>query len=51
MARVKPKNTITSRAQAEAAMSKLNEIDRQLASWDMSEADAIATVRQEHADY
>ena len=50
MARLKPKNTITSRSQAEAAMSKLNEIDRELAVWDLSEADAIATVRQEHAD-
>jgi phage host-nuclease inhibitor protein Gam len=50
MARLKPKNTITSRSQAEAAMSKLNEIDRKVAEWDLSEADAIATVRQEHAE-
>lgn len=50
MARLKPKNTITSRAQAEAAMSKVNEIDRQLADWDLAEADEIATVRMHHAD-
>ncbi|MBI5075604.1 MAG: host-nuclease inhibitor Gam family protein [Nitrospirae bacterium] len=50
MARMKPKNMITSRAQAEAAMSKLNEIDRHLATWDLDEANAIAEVRQEHAD-
>ncbi|MDA8082308.1 MAG: host-nuclease inhibitor Gam family protein [Nitrospiraceae bacterium] len=50
MARLKPKNTITTRPQAEAAMSKLNEIDRQLAAWDLDEADAIASVRQHHAD-
>lgn len=50
MARLKPKNTITTRSQAEAAMSKLNEIDRQLAAWDLEEADAIAAVRQDHAD-
>lgn len=50
MARIKPKNGITTRAQAEAAMSKLNDIDRQLASWDMEEADSIAAVRKTCAE-
>jgi phage host-nuclease inhibitor protein Gam len=50
MARIKPKNSITSRSQAEASMSKLNEIDQQLARWDLAEADAIAAVRTGHAE-
>ena len=50
MARMKPKNTITTRAQAEAAMAKLNNIDRELAFWDLTEAEAIAAVRMEHAE-
>lgn len=50
MARMKPKNTITSRTQADDAMSKLNDIDRQLAAWDLDEADAISVVRTEHAE-
>jgi phage host-nuclease inhibitor protein Gam len=48
MARMKPKNSITSKPQAEAAMSKLNQIDQQLASWDLDEATAIAAIRDEH---
>jgi phage host-nuclease inhibitor protein Gam len=49
MARIKPQNTITSRAQAEAGMAKLNNIDQQLAAWDLAEANAIAAVREQHA--
>lgn len=49
MARLKPKNSITTRAQAEAAMSKLNQIDQMLAGMDLAEAAAIAAVRDEHA--
>ncbi len=49
MARLKPKNSIKSREQAEAAMARLNNIDMQLASWDMDEAEDIALVREEHA--
>ena len=48
MARMKPKNSITSRAQAEAAMAKLNQIDQQLAGWDLDEANAIAEIREKH---
>ena len=50
MARLKPKKMITSRIQAEAAMSKLDDIDRQLAAWDLEEADAISDIRTEHAE-
>ena len=48
MARIKPTNTITSRAQAEAAMAKLNQIDAGLARMDLDEAEAISAVREKH---
>lgn len=48
--RIKPKNSIKSRAQAEAAMSKLNNIDMQLAAWELAEANDIAAVRDKHAE-
>jgi phage host-nuclease inhibitor protein Gam len=48
MARLKPKNTITSKAQAEAAMMKLNSIDTELARMDLDEAEAICAVREKH---
>ncbi|MCK9420246.1 MAG: host-nuclease inhibitor Gam family protein [Nitrospirae bacterium] len=48
MARLKPKNSITSRAQADAAMSQLNTIDQKLATWDLDEANAIARIREQH---
>lgn len=48
MARMKPKNTITSRAQAEAAMATLNQIDTGLARMDLDEAEAIGAVREKH---
>lgn len=50
MARIKPKNSITTKAQAEAAMAKLSEYDRILAGWDLEEAEAIAEVRAIHAN-
>lgn len=46
--RIKPKNSITTRAQAEAAMAKLNRIDTDLARMDLDEADAITSVRAGH---
>ncbi|TAN62556.1 hypothetical protein EPN18_04475, partial [bacterium] len=49
MARVKPKNTITNRTQAETAMSRLSQIDRQSADWDIKEANAVAVVREQFA--
>ena len=48
MARLKPKNSIKSKEQAEAAMARLNQIDTQLAGWDLDEAEDIALVREEH---
>lgn len=48
MARLKPKNSITTQDQAVAAMGKLNQIDTQLAQWDLSEAEEIAVVREAH---
>ena len=48
MARIKPKNTITTKAQAEAAMAKLNGIDQSLARMDLDEAESIANVREKH---
>jgi phage host-nuclease inhibitor protein Gam len=48
MSRIKPKNSITTRAQAEAAMAKLNGIDSSLARMDLDEADAITSVRAGH---
>lgn len=48
MTRVKPKNSIITKAQAEAAMYQLNNIDMVLANWDIVEANAIAAVRAEH---
>lgn len=50
MARVKPKNSINTQDQAVAAMGKLNQIDTQLAQWELCEADAIAKIREEHVD-
>jgi hypothetical protein len=49
MPRLKPKNSITTKAQAEAAMAQLNNIDQRLATMDLVEANAIADVRDEHA--
>ncbi len=49
MARIKPKNTITTRAETEAAMAKLNKIDADLARMDLDEAEAISAVREKHA--
>lgn len=49
MARIKPKNSITSRAQAEAAMAQLNNIDQRLATMELEEANAISDVREAHA--
>ncbi|MDN3515338.1 MAG: host-nuclease inhibitor Gam family protein [Candidatus Brocadia sp.] len=48
MARIKPKNSISTQDQAIAAMGKLNQIDTQLAQWDLCEAEQIAKVREEH---
>ncbi len=50
MARLKPKNRIKSKEQAEAAMARLNQIDTQLAGWDLDEAEDIAMVREEHVN-
>ncbi len=47
--RMKPKNSIKNRTDAEAAMAKLNNIDMQLAAWDLDEANEIAGVRERHA--
>ncbi len=47
--RIKTKNSIKTKADAEAAMAKLNNIDMQLASWDLDEATEIAGVRERHA--
>lgn len=47
--RIKPKNSIKSKADAEVAMAKLNNIDMQLAAWDLEEASEIAEVRERHA--
>lgn len=48
MARIKPKKSITTQDQAIAAMGRLNQIDTQLAQWDLYEAEQIAKVREEH---
>ena len=45
MARVKPRNTITTKQQAETAMEKINSIDQQLAEWDLKEAQEISLLR------
>ena len=50
MARIKPKNSITTQDQAVAAMGKLNQIDTQLAQWDLYEAEQIAKIREEHVN-
>lgn len=50
MARLKPKNSIKSKEQAEAAMARLNQIDTQLAGWDLDEAEDIALVREKHVE-
>lgn len=49
MARIKPKNMIASRNEAESAMARINAIDRQFAEWDMNEAGAVAVIREEFA--
>lgn len=46
MPRTKPENSITTRGEAEHAMARLNQIDTQLAKWDLTEAEAIAAVRE-----
>ena len=48
MARIKPKNSITTRVQAEAGMANLNKIDQVLAQMDLDEANAISAVRELH---
>ncbi|GAB62676.1 MAG: hypothetical protein DWB56_14780 [Candidatus Jettenia sp.] len=48
MARVKPKNSIRTVSDMEAAMSRLNQIDTRLAQWTLEEAHDIALVREEH---
>lgn len=50
MARLKPKNSINTQDQAIAAMGRLNQIDTQLAQWDLYEAEQITKVREEHAN-
>lgn len=50
MARIKVRNTITTRTAAEDAIARLNNIDMQLAMWDMDEANAIAVLREKHAE-
>lgn len=47
MARVKPKNMIMNREQAESAMKTIDDIDRQFAEWDLNEAKAIAVIREQ----
>lgn len=49
--RTKPKNSITSREAAEAAMARLNQIDMQLAEWDLTTAKALAAVRESCEQY
>jgi len=49
MARIKSKNSITSRAQAEVAMAQLNNIDQRLTAMELEEANAISDVREAHA--
>lgn len=46
MARIKPKNEIMTRDQAEEAMKRLDEIERRFAEWDLEEAAAVAEVRE-----
>ena len=48
--RVKPKDSIKTRPEAETALSRLNAIDTQLGTWDLAEASAIGTVRETHAE-
>lgn len=48
MARVKPRNSVTTMEGAVSAMNRLNQIDTQLAQWDLCEAEQIAKVREEH---
>lgn len=50
MARIKPKHSITTQDAAIAAMGRLNQIDTQLAGWDLDEAEDIAMVREEHVN-
>ena len=50
MARIKPKNSIKTHDQAVSAMGKLNQIDTQLAQWDLDEANDIAMVRETHVN-
>lgn len=50
MTRVKPRNSITSRDQAEAAMSRINQIDMQFAAWDLKEATAVSLIREQFAE-
>ncbi len=50
MARIKVKNTITTAAQAEAAIARIDATDRQFAQWDLEEAEAVQRVREEFAE-
>lgn len=43
--RLKPKNSITCFEQAEAALARIDEIDRCFAGWDLAEAEAVQKVR------
>lgn len=45
MARVKPRNSITNKQQAESAMERINSIDRRLAEWDLKEAHEVSLIR------
>ena len=50
MARVKPQNMINTRQQAEAAMAKIDGIDRQFAEWDLEEAEAVIKIREKFVE-
>lgn len=45
--RLKPKNSVTCLDQAESALARIDEIDRQFAGWDLGEAEAVQKVRDE----
>ncbi len=48
--RIKPKRQIMTREAAEAALARLNQIDTALVRWCLAEAEAVAAVRQAHAE-
>lgn len=49
--RTKPRNKITSRAEAEEAMERLNEIDRYFNTWALTEAKEIADIKKKYAEH